>query len=90
MGRQGRDFAHAVGPTSRITGYRFIPRIRQARIRSERVFLWDSAFLSRHQMATDMATLRAIANAWSYDISGIDVLDAYAAVLQVASASTWI
>lgn len=38
-------------------------------------------------LAAGMAALRGIANGWGYDITGIDVLDAYAAVLQAAGAA---
>ena len=34
-----------------------------------------------------MTTLRGIANGWGYDITGIDVLDAYAAVMTAAGAT---
>jgi len=34
-----------------------------------------------------MTALRGIANGWGYDITGIDVLDAYAAVMAVAGAA---
>jgi hypothetical protein len=34
-----------------------------------------------------MTALRGIANGWGYDISGVDVLDAYAAVIAAASAA---
>ena len=38
-------------------------------------------------MAAGMTALRGIANGWGYDITGIDVLDAYAAVMAVAGAA---
>ena len=38
-------------------------------------------------LAAGMTALRGIANGWGYDITGIDVLDAYAAVISAASAA---
>lgn len=38
-------------------------------------------------LAAGMTALRGIANGWGYDITGIDVLDAYAAVMQAAGAA---
>lgn len=38
-------------------------------------------------LAAGMTGLRGIANGWGYDITGIDVLDAYAAVLTAAGAA---
>lgn len=38
-------------------------------------------------MATGMTALRGIANGWGYEITGIDVLDAYAAVMAAAGAA---
>jgi hypothetical protein len=35
-------------------------------------------------MAAGMTALRGIANGWGYDITGVDVLDAYATVMQAA------
>lgn len=35
-----------------------------------------------------MTALRGIANGWGYDITGVDVLDAYAAILASASAGS--
>ncbi|GGE65521.1 hypothetical protein [Massilia psychrophila] len=37
-------------------------------------------------LAAGMTGLRGIANGWGYDITGVDVLDAYAAVMAAASA----
>ena len=37
-------------------------------------------------MAAGMTALRGIANGWGYDITGVDVLDAYAAVMAAAGA----
>lgn len=37
-------------------------------------------------LAAGMTALRGIANGWGYDITGVDVLDAYAAVMASASA----
>ena len=34
-----------------------------------------------------MTGLRGIANGWGYDITGVDVLDAYAAVIAAANAA---
>lgn len=38
-------------------------------------------------LAAGMTALRGIANGWGYDITGIDVLDAYAAVMAAAGAA---
>ena len=38
-------------------------------------------------LATGMTALRGIANGWGYGITGVDVLDAYAAVLAAAGAT---
>lgn len=38
-------------------------------------------------MAAGMSALRGIANGWGYEITGIDVLDAYAAVMAAAGAA---
>lgn len=38
-------------------------------------------------LAAGMTGLRGIANGWGYDITGVDVLDAYAAVMAAASAA---
>lgn len=38
-------------------------------------------------MAAGMTALRGIVSGWDYDITGIDVLDAYAAVMAAAGAS---
>ncbi|NML60987.1 hypothetical protein HHL21_07795 [Massilia sp. RP-1-19] len=38
-------------------------------------------------LAAGMTALRGIANGWGYDITGIDVLDAYAAVIAAAGAA---
>ncbi|WP_367185280.1 hypothetical protein [Rugamonas sp.] len=38
-------------------------------------------------MAAGMTALRGIANGWGYDITGVDVLDAYAAVMAAAGAA---
>ena len=38
-------------------------------------------------MAAGMTALRGIAKGWGYDITGIDVLDAYAAVIAAAGAA---
>jgi hypothetical protein len=38
-------------------------------------------------MAAGMTALRGIANGWGYDITGLDVLDAYAAVIAAAGAA---
>lgn len=38
-------------------------------------------------LVADMTALRGIANGWGYDISGIDVLDAYATVMAADGAS---
>lgn len=38
-------------------------------------------------LAAGMTALRGIANGWGYDISGIDVLDAYAAIMEAASSA---
>jgi hypothetical protein len=37
--------------------------------------------------AAGMTALRGIANGWGYDITGIDVLDAYAVVMEAAGAA---
>ena len=37
--------------------------------------------------AAGMTALRGIANGWGYDITGTDVLDAYAAVMAAAGAT---
>ncbi|MDN2713709.1 hypothetical protein [Janthinobacterium sp. SUN120] len=34
-----------------------------------------------------MTALRGIANGWGYDVTGIDVLDAYAAMMTAAGAA---
>jgi hypothetical protein len=38
-------------------------------------------------LAAGMTALRGIANGWGYEITGADVLDAYAAVMAAASAA---
>lgn len=38
-------------------------------------------------LAAGMTALRGIANGWGYDISGIDVLDAYAAIMEAANSA---
>jgi hypothetical protein len=38
-------------------------------------------------LAAGMTTLRGIANGWGYDVTGADVLDAYAAGMAAASAA---
>lgn len=38
-------------------------------------------------MAAGMTALRGIVSGWGYDITGIDVLDAYAAVMAAACAA---
>ena len=38
-------------------------------------------------LAAGMRGLRGLANAWGYDITGVDVLDAYAAVMAAAGAA---
>ena len=38
-------------------------------------------------MAASMTALRGIVSGWGYDITGIDVLEAYAAVMAAAGAS---
>jgi hypothetical protein len=38
-------------------------------------------------LAAGITALRGIANGWGYDITGIDVLDAYAAVMAAAGAA---
>lgn len=38
-------------------------------------------------LAAGMTALPGIANGWGYDITGIDVLDAYAAIMAAAGAS---
>ena len=38
-------------------------------------------------LAAGMTALRGIANGWGYDITGVDVLDAYAAVMTAAGAA---
>ena len=38
-------------------------------------------------LAAGMTALRGIANGWGYDITGIDVLDAYTAVMSAAGAA---
>lgn len=38
-------------------------------------------------LASGMTALRGIANGWGYDITGVDVLDAYAAVMMAAGAA---
>lgn len=37
-------------------------------------------------MAAGMTALRCIANGWGYDITGVDVLDAFAAVVVAGTA----
>jgi hypothetical protein len=38
-------------------------------------------------LAVGMTALRCIANGWGYDITGVDVLDAYAAAMAAAGAA---
>lgn len=38
-------------------------------------------------LAAGMTALRGIANGWGYDITGVDVLDAYATVMAAAGAA---
>lgn len=39
-------------------------------------------------LTTGMTALRGIANGWGYDITGVDLLDAYAAVMSAAGAAS--
>jgi hypothetical protein len=53
----------------------------------EGVLLDFAAERPKFAIAAGMTGLRGIANGWGYDITGADVLDAYAAVMAAAGAA---
>ena len=60
------------------------PLVPQKLIRAARNF---TAERPEFALAAGMTALRGIAHGWGYDITGIDVLDAYAAVMAAAGAA---